>query len=103
MQAAMETLEPIFEEHGIEKPAFRTAEDDVIFGRKVGTAGETFHMWASLYADDAGLPFVSRADLERGARLLKQHLARFGLVMHCGSMHADGSIAKKSKTLTDST
>ena len=28
MQAAMETLEPIFEEHGIEKSAFRTAEDD---------------------------------------------------------------------------
>ena len=38
----------------------------------------------------SGLPFASRADLERGARLLKQHLARFGL----GSMHADGSIAK---------
>jgi hypothetical protein len=98
MQAAMETLEPIFVECGIEKPAFLTTEDDVISGRKVGTAGEIFHLWAALYADDAGLLFSSRADLERGARLLKQHLARFGLVMHCGSLHADGSIAKKSKT-----
>ena len=98
IQAAMETLEPIFEEHGIEKPAFRTADDDVIVGRKVDEEGETFHLWASLYADDAGLPFTSRADLELGTRLLKQHLERFGLVMHCGTMKPDGTPAKKSKT-----
>ena len=33
----------------IEKPAFRTAEDDVIFGRKVGTAGEIFHSHVGIF------------------------------------------------------
>jgi hypothetical protein len=49
--------------------------DGVIAGRKSSDeGGETFHFWASLYADDSGLPFTSRADLERDARLVKKHL-----------------------------
>jgi hypothetical protein len=98
IQAAMETLEPVFGEHGIKVPTFRTADDDVLTGRKTGEAGETFTFGKGLYADDAGLLFETRADLELGARLLKQHLTRFGLVMHCGKMSPDGAVAKKSKT-----
>jgi hypothetical protein len=99
-QASMETLEPVFEAAGIEKLEFQTKPDGVIAGRKSSEKeGVTFQFWASLYADDAGLPFSSRAHLELGARLLKKHLSRFALVMHCGIMNpSDGSVAKKSKT-----
>jgi hypothetical protein len=71
IQAAMETLEPVFGEHGVKVPTFRTADDDVLTGRKMGEAGETFTFGKGLYADDAGLLFETRADLELGARLLK--------------------------------
>jgi hypothetical protein len=100
VQASMETLEPVFEAAGIEKLEFQTKPDGVIAGRKHSEeGGVTFQFWASLYADDAGLPFTTRADLELGARLLKKHLSRFALVMHCGTMNpSDGSVAKKSKT-----
>jgi hypothetical protein len=81
IQAAMETLELVFGEHGIKVPTFRTADDDVLTGRKTGEAGKTFTFGKGLYAGDAGLLFETRADLELGARLLKQHLTRFGLVM----------------------
>jgi hypothetical protein len=94
----METLEPVFCEHGIKVPTFRTADDDVLTGRKTGEADETFTFGKGLYADDAGLLFETRADLKLGARLLKQHLTRFGLVMHCGKMSPDGAVAKLSKT-----
>jgi hypothetical protein len=70
----------------------------VLTGRKTGEAGETFMFGKGLYADDAGLLFETRADLELGARLLKQHLTRFGLMMHCGEMSPDGAVANKSKT-----
>jgi hypothetical protein len=93
----METLEPVFGEHGIKVPTFRTADGDVLTGRKTGEAGETFTSGKGLYADDAGLFFETRGDLERGARLLKQHLTRFGLLMHCGKM-SPGAVAKKSET-----
>jgi hypothetical protein len=72
----METLEPVFEAAGIEKLEFQTKPDGVIAGRKHSEmGGVTFQLWASLYADDAGLPFTTRADLELGARLLKKHLS----------------------------
>jgi hypothetical protein len=99
-QAAIETVEPVFEAAGIKQLEFLTKEDDVLTGRKLGEDdAESFRVWALLYADDGGLPFVSRADLELGTRLIKQHLSRFALVMHCGTMHpTDGTVAKKSKT-----
>jgi hypothetical protein len=64
IQAAMETLEPVFGEHSTKVPSFRTADDDVLTGRKAGEAGETFTFGKGLYADDAGLLFETRADLE---------------------------------------
>ncbi|KAJ1616853.1 hypothetical protein T492DRAFT_918094, partial [Pavlovales sp. CCMP2436] len=99
-QAAIETVEPVFEEAGIKQLEFLTKEDDVIAGRKPDEDGGTpFNLWASLYADDGALPFTSRVDLELGARLLKKHLLRFALVMHCDTMNStDGTVAKKSKT-----
>jgi hypothetical protein len=78
----METLEPGLRGGGDrEAREFQTKPDGVIAGRKHSEkGGVTFQFWASLYADDAGLPFTTRADLELGARLLKKHLSRFALV-----------------------
>ena len=98
MQAAMETLESVYGEHGVEPLRFCTAPDSVITGRSPHADGDTFVVRWTLYADDAGGGFQSRADLERGARLLKAHLARFGLEMHCGRADADGNVVAKSKT-----
>jgi hypothetical protein len=96
----METLEPVFGEHGIKVPTFRTADDDVLTRRKTGEAGETFTFGKGLYCTltTQDSSFETRTDLELGARLLKQHLMRFGLVMQCGKMSPDGAVAKKSKT-----
>jgi hypothetical protein len=89
----------VFSEHGIKvAPEFRTADDEVITGRKTGEAGETFTFHEGLYTDDAGLLFETHAALELGARLLKRHVTRFGLVMHCGKISSDGMVASKSKT-----
>jgi hypothetical protein len=54
IQAAMETLQSVFGEHGIKVPTFRTADDDVLTGRKTGEAGEIFAFSKGLYADNAG-------------------------------------------------
>jgi hypothetical protein len=78
IQAAMETLELVFSEHGIKVPTFRTADDDVLTARKMGEAGETFTFGKGLYADDAGLLFETRADLELGARRLSVPASRAG-------------------------
>lgn len=64
----------------------------------MGAEGTAFDFWASLYADDAGMVFESREEMQLGARLLKSHLARFALEMHCGQVGADGQIKTKSKT-----
>jgi hypothetical protein len=64
----------------------------------VGDAAETFTSGKELHADDAGLMFYTCADLELGARLLKQHPTRFRLMMHRGKMSPDGAVANKCKT-----
>jgi hypothetical protein len=63
IQAAMETLEPVF---GEQVPTFRTADDDVLTGRKPGEAGETVTFGEGLYADDACLLLEIRAGLSSG-------------------------------------
>lgn len=98
IQAAMETLEPILEEHGLPPLRFCTAPDSVLTGRNVRADGDCFDLRSGLYADDAGTAFLTRADLECGARLLKSHLLRFGLVMHCGRADDEGNVVATSKT-----
>ena len=98
VQAATETLEPIFREKGLEPLRFCTAPEGPLTGRPVHQDGDEFELRTVLYADDAGTAFTSREDLEMGTRLLKAHLLRFGLVMHCGRAREDGSIEAKSKT-----
>jgi hypothetical protein len=102
MQAAFESLLPKFEAQGIRMPEFLTKMDDITHGRRAGSTESgilRFVLPWLLYADDSGLPFTSRTDLVRGARLLNEHLSRFGLVMHRGRLANDGSLQAESKTL----
>lgn len=102
MQAAFETLLPKMKEAGINAPEFLTKMDDVTHGRRAGSGLPGVLRFALpwlLYADDSAIPFTSRADLVRGARLLNEHLSRFGLVMHRGVRADDGSVQAESKTL----
>lgn len=97
MQAAFETLLPRFEEAGIHMPEFLTTMDDTTHGRRIGAelpGTLRFVLHWLLYADDSAIPFTSRADLARGARMLNEHLQRFGLVMHRGSVAGDGFCGK---------
>jgi len=98
IQAAMETLQPLYAQHGIHALRYHTLRDGVTCGRPVDAEGEAFDFWVSLYADDAGMVFESREHMQLGARLLKGHLARFALEMHCGLADADGQVKVKSKT-----
>ena len=43
-----------------------------------------FHLFCMLYVDDGAFTFVSRRELERGAKLIFQQFQKFGLEMHIG-------------------
>ena len=92
----METLQPLYAQHGIHALRYHTLRDGVTCERPVDAEGEAFDFWVSLYADDAGMVFERHMQL--GARLLKGHLACFALEMHCGLADADRQVKVKSKT-----
>jgi exonuclease III len=84
IQAALEALD-----WPVAKPTFCTREGES--GKISGDAYRnskktmtTFELWASLFADDCGLLFETRADLIAGANCLYQGFLRFGLHMHIG-------------------
>ena len=81
MQAAMETMC-----WPVPKPEFRTRVDGVTMGEKSERkrGATTFDHWCSLFADDCAIFFNSRADLEKGASYLFNHLRKFGLQVHVG-------------------
>ena len=57
---------------------------------------------SSLYADDAGVIFATRKDLEDGFKILYKHFARFGLLIHVARRIEDKNTGEliwgKSKT-----
>ena len=59
IQAAMETLQPLYAQHWIHALRYHTLCDGVTCGRPVDAEGEAFDFWVSLYADDAGMVFES--------------------------------------------
>jgi hypothetical protein len=85
IQAAIETM--IWP---VAKPQFCTRAGDkgqvngVNHNRTAKRTMTTFDIWASLFADDCGVLFESRADLITGANYLFSHLGTFGLQMHIG-------------------
>jgi hypothetical protein len=50
---------------------------------------DTYRLWCSLYADDAGIIFPTRAALQEGTQRLYSHFVRFGLSMHVGRKEKD--------------
>ena len=75
---------PDFRRHGSKKDG--QVKYNPSLGKKVSikTAGEKFSFWKSFYVDDAAFLFLSRKDIEEGAKLIQPHFARFGLTVHCG-------------------
>ena len=65
--------------HAYEVCAFRTRDDFKMTGRNINATGDDFSVPDSLYADDTGLPFCSRADLEQQTPLLMTHFADWGM------------------------
>ena len=52
----------------------------------------SFELFASLFADDCAIFFVTREDMVTGTSYLFNHLRKFGLKMHVGS----GTTASKT-------
>jgi hypothetical protein len=77
---------------------FRTRQDFVMTGRRHTTSGETFTISDSEYADDTGLPFCSRKDVDEQAPKVVAHFDRWGMEVHQGTLDSTGQVVKESKT-----
>ena len=82
---------PLHEEDGMEPCHFRTKFDDVLAGRNQSTGGESargcvvFPVDDSEFADDAGILFCSRPQVDRKVPALYEHFTTFGLQPHSGT------------------
>jgi len=91
MQACLETLD--LEGVEFQTPAMGTAGT----GNRMPTGApwktkrgwDAYRLWCSLYADDAGIIFPTRAALQEGTQKLYSHFVRFGLSMHVGRKEKD--------------
>ena len=105
MNAVAETLN---DEWDFEKPDFRMhgmndadgtldgrCNPDLMHGQSSKAVGRTFAVFSSYFVDDAAYIFLNRRDLERAARMIKEHFKKFGLTVHCGDKRDPD---KKSKT-----
>ena len=52
---------------------------------KVKNKGTKFTFNKSFFVDDAALLFLSRDDIEKGAKLVSNHFRQFGLTVHSGN------------------
>ena len=53
-------------------------------GRRYDTKGEEFTFGDSEYADDTGLAFCSRTDVETQTPRVMRHFAKWGMEIHAG-------------------
>ena len=74
-------------EHNYELPLFRSNDDFVLTGRSstAGTAANEFSLGDSEYADDTGLLFCSRADVDEQTPRVYSHFERWGMEVHVGT------------------
>ena len=84
-------------EWGIESPEYKyfqtkKTERGRLLGQATKSAGTSFDLFYQLYMDDGGFLFTNKADMIKGAELIHDHFAEFGLKIHIGR---DGG---KSKT-----
>ena len=71
-------------EHKYDLCVFRTARDFKLEGRRPTARGESFGIADSEYADDTGMPFCSRADVDAQTPEVYAHFTRFGMEVHAG-------------------
>jgi hypothetical protein len=63
---------------------FRTRDDFQMTGRRFDAKGEQFTFGDSEYADDTGLAFCSRADVETQTPRVMVHFTKWGMEIHAG-------------------
>ena len=83
-------------EHQYETCVVRSRPDFKMTGRRhtTGSAADELAIIDSEYADDTGLPFTSRKDVEEQSPLLCAHFKRWGMEIHAGIVEP----RKESKT-----
>ena len=64
--------------------AFRPRPDFVMTGRRFNVSGDEFTFSDSEYADDTGLAFCSRSDVEEQTPRVMHHFEKWGMEMHAG-------------------
>ena len=67
-----------------ELATFRTRPDFQMTGRRSNAEGEEFTFGDSEYADDTGLAFCSRSDVEEQTPLVMLHFEKWGMQIHAG-------------------
>ena len=77
---------------------FRSRDDFELTGRPSTAPGVDLAVGDSEYADDTGLPFASRKDVEEQTPKVYAHFERWGMEVHAGTYAPDGSVAKESKS-----
>ena len=84
--------------HSYDLCIFRTRDDFKMTGRATTTSGDELSFTDSEYADDSGMAFTSRRDLDEQTPKVLHHFERFGMEVHRGLHRDDGSVKKESKT-----
>ena len=66
-------------------------------GRRSTARGDEFSISDLEYADDTGLPFCSRSDLDEQTPRVVTHFKRWGMEVHEGILESNGDVEKDSK------
>ena len=77
---------------------FRSRDNFEMTGCRPTAAGDDVTITDLEYADDTGMPFTSRSDLDEQTPNVMAHFASWGMEVHAGIYAPDGSVAKKSKS-----
>jgi hypothetical protein len=95
MAAVMETWRAT---SSYELPTFRSRPDFQMTGRRSTARGDEFTIGDSEYADDTGMPFCSRRDLDEQTPRVSAHFGRWGMEVHEGTLDPSGNVEKESKS-----
>jgi hypothetical protein len=87
-------------EHSYDLCVFRSRPDSVLTGRRstTGSEADEFSVIDSEYADDTGLPFTSRQDVEEQTPKVMTHFERWGMEIHAGVLETENKPRKESKS-----
>ncbi len=101
INAVAESIEPEWEEAGIEVPILSSYSDNDAKQEKrhghsamIGKKQKVFEFFLSYYVDDAAFILLNREDAETAATLIVRHFRKFGRTIHVGNREK----GTKSKT-----